>query len=82
MMKISPKSFLRNQVFEKNIPKPSKRRKVSIEEFSIPGYKEWEQLIQKNFKMSILWTLTDHWIKYWPIDRPYRPKTHNRNFKI
>ena len=54
MVKISPKSFLRNQIFEKNIPKPSKRRKVSVDEFSIPEYNEWEQLIQKNFNVSQL----------------------------
>ena len=53
-MKISPKSFLRNQIFEKNIPKPSKRCKVSVDEFNIPDYADWELLIQKNFNVSQL----------------------------
>jgi hypothetical protein len=54
MIKISPKSFLRNQIFETNIPKPHKRRKVSVEEFNIPGYNEWELLLQKNYNVSQL----------------------------
>jgi len=54
MTKISPKTFLKNNIFEKNIPKPSKRRKVTVDEFSVPSYSEWNLLLEKNYNVSQL----------------------------
>lgn len=54
MDKLTPKTFLKTRVYEKNIPKPPKRCKVSVDEFLIPSYGEWEQLITKNFNVSQL----------------------------
>ena len=54
MNQITPKSFLSTYVFEKNLPRPPKRCKVSVDEFSIPSYSEWGLLVKVNYNVSQL----------------------------
>ena len=51
---ISPKSFLKAHVFEKDISMASKRSKVSTDNFIIPDYSEWEHMTTINFNVNQL----------------------------
>ena len=54
MNKISPKTFLKTRIYENNLPKQPKRCKVSVDEFKVSSYGDWEKLITKNYNVSQL----------------------------
>jgi len=61
MNTVSPKTFLKTHVFDKNIERPPKRTKVTSEEFVIPCYNEWNLLTVKNYNVSQLKMIARHY---------------------
>jgi hypothetical protein len=54
-IKYSPKTFLKNYVYDDPPPKGKKRRKkISMEDFEIPSFKEFDMIVTKNFNVNQL----------------------------
>ena len=54
-VKYSPKTFLKNYVYDDPPPKGKKRRKkISMEDFEIPSFKEFDMIVTKNFNVNQL----------------------------
>ena len=53
--KYSPKTFLKNYVYDEPPPKGKKRRKkVAMDEFEIPSFKDFDIIVTKNFNVHQL----------------------------
>jgi len=52
-LKISPKTFLKERVFE-GIILSKKRKKISMDDFEIPNYNEYNKLLKINYNVSQL----------------------------
>ena len=53
--KLSPKTFLKNYIYDditENVKKSKK--KIKMEEFEIPVYEEFDDLVKKNYNVSQL----------------------------
>ena len=51
-IKYSPKTFLKNYIYD-DPPKGKKRRKkVTMDEFEIPSFKEFDIIVTKNFNVQ------------------------------
>lgn len=53
-MKLSPKSFLRVNLYENPPQPPRKRKKITSEDFTVLGFSEWDKLISINYNVSQL----------------------------
>ena len=54
-IKYSPKTFLKNYIYDDPPPKGKKRRKkVTMDEFEIPSFKEFDIIVTRNFNVSQL----------------------------
>ena len=54
-LKISPKSFIHNDLFKRNtVPVLKKRKKVSDDDFTIPEINEYELLLKNNYNVKQL----------------------------
>ena len=52
--KRSPKTFLKECVFEQPPVKKNKKKKVSMDEFEVLSYKQYNELIERNYNVSQL----------------------------
>ena len=54
-IKYSPKTFLKNYIYDDPPPKGKKRRKkVTMDEFEIPSFKDFDVIVTKNFNVQQL----------------------------
>ena len=54
-IKYSPKTFLKNYIYDEPPPKGKKRRKkVTMDEFEIPSFKDFDVIVTKNFNVQQL----------------------------
>ena len=50
----SPKTFLKECIFEQPPVKKNKKKKVSMDEFEVLSYKQYNELVERNYNVSQL----------------------------
>ena len=53
-MNFSPKTYLNDYLYENPPTPPRKRKKISVDDFTIPGFSEWSNIISINYNVSQL----------------------------
>ena len=52
--KRSPKTFLKECIFDQPPVKKNKKKKVSMDEFEVLSYKQYNELVERNYNVSQL----------------------------
>ena len=53
-IKYSPKTFLKNYIYDEPPPKGKRRKKVTMDEFEIPSFKDFDVIVTKNLNKEQL----------------------------